>query len=373
MPSSRTTPAPPQPCTDLGDLLTLLRSVTDPRARRGVRHPLACLLAIGLSAVLTGARSFAAIGEWACANSDALAVLGAGGRAPDESTFRRVFARVDADALARVIGAWVWTRTAVRGGRRVIALDGKTVRGARRRGAQAPHLVAALDHSTSTVLGQVAVAAKSNEIPAVRTLLASFDLAGVVVTVDAMHTQHDTARLITDAGGDYVFTVKGNQPTLHAACKSLPWTQVRAHTAVTSGHGRRARRTIKVLTAPDWIPFTGAAQVAQIRRTVTRHGRKSVEVVYVITSANHLTAPPATLAAWIQGHWGIENRLHWVRDVTFDEDRSQARTGNAPHVMATLRNTAISFLRLAGWTNIAAAPRHHARHPASPATPHLTC
>lgn len=370
MPSSRTTPAAPQPGTDLGHLLTLLRSVPDPRARRGVRHPLACLLAIGLSAVLTGARSFAAIGEWAGANTDALRVLGAGGRAPDESTFRRVFARVDADALARVIGAWVWTRTAIRGGRRVIALDGKTVRGARRRGATAPHLIAALDHATSTVLGQVAVAAKSNEIPAVRTLLASFDLTGVVVTVDAMHTQHDTAQLIIDAQGDYVFTVKGNQPTLHAACKKLPWAQVRAHTAVTSGHGRRVRRTIKVLAAPEWIPFTGAAQVAQIRRTVTRHGNKSVEIVYVITSATHLTAPPATLAAWIQGHWGIENRLHWVRDVTFDEDRSQARTGNAPHVMATLRNTAISFLRLAGWTNIAAALRHHARHP--PAPPHPT-
>jgi len=195
----------------------------------------------------------------------------------------------------------------------------------------------------------------------------------VVVTVDAMHTQHDTAQLITAAGGDYLFTVKKNQPTLYAACKNLPWAEVPAHTAVTSGHGRRARRTIKVVTAPAWICFTGARQIAQIRRTVTRAGRKSVEVVYVITSADHVAAPPTTLAAWVQGHWGIENRLHWVRDVTFDEDRSQARTGNSPHVMATLRNTAISLLRLAGWTNIAAALRHHARHPVGTALQVLNC
>jgi len=373
MPSSRTTAAAGQAVPDVADLLTLLGSVPDPRARRGVRHPLAQLLAIGLSAVIAGARSFAAIGEWAAGPDEAVVAGGGTGRAPDESTFRRVFARVDADALAAVIGAWVWTRTGVVAGRRVIAIDGKTVRGARRRDGGTPHLVAALDHASGTVLGQLAVAAKSNEIPAVRTLLGCFDLTRVVVTVDAMHTQHDTAQLITAAGGDYVFTVKKNQPTLYAACKNLPWAEVSAHTAVTSGHGRRARRTIKVVTAPAWICFTGARQIAQIRRTVTRAGRKSVEVVYVITSADHVAAPPTTLAAWVQGHWGIENRLHWVRDVTFDEDRSQARTGNSPHVMATLRNTAISLLRLAGWTNIAAALRHHARHPAGTALQVLTC
>ena len=171
------------------------------------------------------------------------------GRAPDESTFRRMFARVNADMLARGIGAWVWTRTGVLAGR-VVAIDGKTVRGARRTGGAAPRLVAALDHTGGTVLGQLAVAAKSNGIPAVRTLLGCFDLTGVVVTVDAMHTQHDTAQLITAAGGDYVLTVKSNQPTLYAACRSLPWAGVPAHTAVPSGYGRRARRTIKVVTAP---------------------------------------------------------------------------------------------------------------------------
>ena len=287
--------------------------VPDPRDRRGLRHALPMVLAVAVAAVLAGARSFTAMGEWA-ADQDphVMAQLGVGaaGR-PSESTLRRVLTAVDGQILDELVGALLWTRTALVAERRVIALDGKTGRGARARnrgGRDAPHLIAAFDHHHAAVVGQVAVAAKSNEIPAVRTLLASFDLSDTVVTVDAMHTQTDTARAITGAGGDYVFTVKSNQPTLYRACKNLPWTDVPAHSAASTGHGRRARRTIKVIDAPAWVTFTGATQVAQIRRTVTRAGKKSVEVVYVITSADPASAPPATLAAWVQGHWAIEVR-----------------------------------------------------------------
>ena len=171
MSPSPTTPAPAQ-LPGRPELLALLWSVPDPRDRRGVRHQLPVILAVGLAAVLTGARSFAAIGEWvvlmAGQSGTALIRLGVGdggsARRPTESTIRRAFARVDADLLDRVIGAFVWTRTHVVAGRRVIALDGKTVRGARTANAVAPHLVAAFDHATGTVVGQVAVA-KSNEIP----------------------------------------------------------------------------------------------------------------------------------------------------------------------------------------------------------------
>ena len=248
------------------------------------------------------------------------------------------------------------------------------MRGARTKTRTAPHLVAAYDHGAGAVLGQVTVAAKSNEIPAVQGLLRFFDLDGAVVTLDAMHTQTDTANLITTAGGDYVFTVKANQPTLHAASRDLPWAKVPVgHRSTTTGHGRTVTRTIKVVTAPNWITFAGAAQIAQVRRTVTQSGKRSVEVVYLVTSADHQTAPPATLVAWVQGHWGIENRLHWVRGVTYGEDRSQIRTGNAPQVMATPRNTAISLLRLTDWDNIAAGLRHHARTPGSAVNLLLTC
>jgi predicted transposase YbfD/YdcC len=355
---------------DAASLVQVLKLVPDPRARRGIRHGLPGIVAVALAAVVAGARSFAAIGQWAGElTGEQLAALGlVRSNAPDASTFRKVFARMDAATLDRLVGALLWTRTRVAEGRRVIAIDGKTVRGARTATTTAPHLVSALDHATGTVLGQLATAAKSNEIPTVRTLLAGFDLTGVVVTVDAMHTQTDTATAIVEGHGDYVFTVKANQPSLYAACKRLPWRQVGEHSTVDIGHGRRVRRTIKVVAAPAWITFAGAVQVAQIRRTTTRAGKKTVEVVYVITSADHRTAPPTVLAAWVQGHWGIENRAHWVRDVVYDEDRSRVRTGNAPQVMATLRNTAISLLRLAGTTNIAASLRHHAARTDRPIT-----
>jgi predicted transposase YbfD/YdcC len=344
-------------------LLDLLAQVPDPRKKRGRRHALAGLLAVGIAAVIAGSRSFAAIGQWAAdAGPDVLGVLGAARGPAEESTFRRAFALVSPDVLDRVLGAWLHTRAMQVSGRLVIAIDGKTVRGAKNREGKAPHLVAALAHGIGAVLGQVAVQEKSNEIPAVRELLKAFaDLAGAVFTLDAMHTQHDTAQAILGRQADYVMTVKANMPALYRQLRKLAWAAVPAVSALSTDHGRRARRTIKTVLAPAWIEFDGAAQVAQLRRTVTKKGRKTVEVVYLITSDRD--ADPATLAAWVRSHWEIENRLHWVRDVTYLEDRSLVRTGNAPRVMASLRSLAISLLRLDGHSNIAAANRHHARDP----------
>ena len=262
----------------------------------------------------------------------------------------------------RVLGAWLHTRAVRAGGRLVIAIDGKTVRGAKSKGGRAPHLVAALAHGIGAVLGQVAVDEKSNEIPAVRELLKAFaDVAGAVFTIDAMHTQTDTAKVILARRADYVMTVKANVPTLYTQLKKLPWAAIPAVSSVGKDHGRQARRTIKAALAPAWIGFDGAAQVAQLRRTVTQNGKKTVEVVYLITSDKDVD--PATLAAWVRSHWKIENCLHWVRDVTYLEDKSLVRTGNAPRVMASLRSLAISLLRLDGQDNIAAANRHHLRDP----------
>jgi predicted transposase YbfD/YdcC len=126
-------------------------------------------------------------------------------------------------------------------------------------------------------------------------------------------------------GATYVMTVKANMPTLYGQLKKLPWAAVPSVSAVSTDHGRRVRRTIKAVLAPAWIEFDGAAQVAQLRRTVTKKGKKTVEVVYLITSADD--ADPATLAAWVRSHREIENRLHWVRDVTYLEDKSLVRTG----------------------------------------------
>ncbi|MFE7752844.1 ISAs1 family transposase [Streptomyces sp. NPDC057428] len=362
MPSSRICAPVRTSVPDHELLVDLLGRIPDPRRRRGVRHAVGALIAVAVCAVMAGARGFTAIGEWARdAGAVAMTRLGLERDSVDESTLRRLFARLDADRLDAVLGAWAATRTALVAGRRVIAIDGKTVRGARSGGASAPHLVAALAHGSGAVLGQVAVSEKSNEIPAARELLEILDLDGAVVTMDALHTQHDTAALVTQARADYVLTVKANQKSLYAQLKALPWDRIPASTRTERGHGRRATRTIKVADVPAWITFTGAAQVAQLRRTVTRKGRRTVEIVYLITSADTRTAPPEVLATWVQSHGEIENRLHWVRDVTFDEDRSQVRTGNATRVMAGVRNTAITLLRLHGHQNIAAALRHHAR------------
>ena len=166
-----------------------------------------------------------------------------------------------------------------------------------------------------------------------------------------------------------MLSVKGNQPRLRRQLAALPWREVQtAHRSAETAHGRREIRTLKVVTIAAGIEFPHATQAIQVTRKTRpvsartgRRGRWRTETVYAITDLPAHQAHPAELAAWIRGHWQIENGLHWVRDVTFGEDLSQIRTGAAPQVMATLRNLAISLHRLAGATNIAKALRHHAR------------
>lgn len=250
---------------------------------------------------------------------------------------------------------------------RALAVDGKTARGARRPDGTQVHLVACLDHATGTVLGQVEVASKGSEITAFAAVLDRVDLHGCVVTADALHTRRAHAHYLARHGGHYVLTVKGNQPALRKQCAALPWSQVRpGHVEHAAGHGRREQRTIQVITAVHPAPpFPHARQVARIVRH-RRHGptgRERLQVEFVITDLTPEQAGPAQLAALVRGHWGIENRLHWVRDVTFAEDHCTLRTGHAPSVMATLRNTAISLLRLAGHQNIAATAAAIGRRP----------
>jgi predicted transposase YbfD/YdcC len=355
-----------------GRLLPVLAAVPDPRARRGVRHRLAAILGLALCAVLAGARSFTAIAEWAAdadqATRDALGITGV---VPCESTFRRTLQAMDADALDEAAGGWAQQRTAPAAGtRRAVAVDGKTLRGSGTADGPGRHLLAALDHQHGVVLGQADVEAKTNEIPMFSTLLDRIDLAGAVVTADALHAQRAHAGyLVTQRGAHYLITVKRNQPSLHAQLAALPWRQVPvAHQAREKGHGRAERRTMKVTAVAAGLAFPHAAQAIQIvRRRRQLAGKKwSTETVYAITSLTVIQARPADLARIARGHWGIEDRLHWVRDVTYDEDRSQVRTGNGPRVMASLRNLAIAILRLTGHPSIATALRYHARQPGRP-------
>jgi predicted transposase YbfD/YdcC len=352
-------------------LLAVLARVADPRHRRGVRHRLAGILGLALCAVMAGARSFTAIAEWAAdADGQTLRMLGVTGRVPSESTFRRTLQRLDADAFDDLAGAWVQQATMPgRGQRRVIAVDGKTLRGSASGGEPGDHLLAALDHAHGAVLGQVEVGAKTNEIPMFPVLLDRIDITGAVITADAMHAQRRHATYLAGRGAHYLLTVKRNQPGLFAQLAALPWRQVPvACDTRERGHGRDERRTLKVTAVAAGLAFPHAAQAIQIvrRRRISGKKKWSRETVYAITSLTAVQASPAELAAIIRGHWHIEDRLHWVRDMDYDEDRSQVRTASGPRVMATLRNLALTILRLAGHASIAAALRHHARRPDRP-------
>ena len=239
------------------------------------------------------------------------------------------------------------------------------MRGARTGSNPAPHLLAALDQASGVVVGQRRVSDKSNEIPALPELLAPLDLDGALITADAMHTQRSTAQWIISRGAHYLLTVKDNQPGLKRELEKLPWKDVPSISVPDGSHGRRVRRTIKAVEAPAWIDLSGAAQVVRIRRTRTVKGRKHIEVVHLICSLPPTDARPEQVAAWARGHWTIENRLHWVRDVVFDEDRHQLRTANGPQIMAALRNLAISLIRLLHGPRapIAATTRAMARRP----------
>ena len=367
MPSSTTTALSRQP------LKKVLEGVTDPRDRRGVRHPLVSVLCLAVTGILAGCRSLTAIWEHAADLEPAdLGALGLEeGRAlPSESTIRRVLQDLDPAGLDARLTSWFFTRTGAIAGRRVIAVDGKTMRGARTGSNPAPHLLAALDQAAGTALTQRRVADKSNEIPALPELLAPLDLDGAVVTADAMHTQTGTAQWIISRGAHYVLTVKNNQPGLKRALKKLPWKDVPSTSVPDGSHGRRVRRTVQAVEAPAWIDFPGAAQVIRIRRTrtVNKRGggrRTTTEVAHLICSLPMTDAPPELVASWARGHWAIENRLHWIRDVVFDEDRHQLRTRNGPQIMAALRNLAISLIRLLHGPRapIAATTRAMARRP----------
>lgn len=344
-----------------GTMRDVLDSIPDPRDRRGIRHGLTGILALAVCAVLSGAKSFAEIAEWA-ADTGRGPLAKVGIKVPHVTTIQRVLAKVDGDVFDTAFSAWVIAQARPR----VIAIDGKEVRGAKNGGGDRVHLMAAVDHVTGAILGQVSIGVKTNEIPCFQDLLETIkNIAGMIITMDALHTQRAHAEYLIERGAHFIMTVKGNQPTLQRQLKALPWKAVPVGNKQTyKKNGRTGSRAIKVVTVDAGILFPHAAQAAQLtRRSRKINGKKwSVETVYIITSLTAETTSAAELNTMIRGHWTIENRLHWVRDVVFLEDKSMVRTGNAPRLMASPRNLAISLYRIARIANIAKATRHTARN-----------
>lgn len=271
---------------------------------------------------------------------DVAVLLGTDRRCPSESTIRRLFGKVDPDRFDAVIGGFVQRLCVGRapvGRRSVFAVVGKP--GSRHTGSDGVevvgrHLLAVIDQASRVVLGQLAVDGKTSDINRFAPLLdtvAGIDLAGVVVTADALHTQREHVADLHARGAHWVLTVKGNQPRLRRQLAGLPWHQIaEGHRSPETGHGRREIRVLKVVTIPAAIEFPHARQTVRITRRTRpvsartgrtgRMGRWRTETVYAITDLAPHQARPDELAGRIRGHWQIENGLHWVRDVTYAED-----------------------------------------------------
>ena len=380
-----------------------LRLVPDPRGRAGRWHPLEFVLALAVCAfTAAGHDSPTAIAEWArdC-SQETLRALGGRPhpltglvRAASARTFRRVFQKVHADAFNQALYGFLEVMPATppqdlpevaqreREQRRAAAearkpgitgllphaaADGKTARGAVRPDGTRVHLLSAYHVTERRTMAQREVDAKSNEIPELLPMLEGLDITGMVITIDALHAQRDTAQEIHDMGGYYLQFVKANQPALMADIaqrltgtdddfKDESWTEE------GKGHGRRERRAIRTAPAGD-TRWPAAQQAFRIRRDAgpTRGPWESKEIALGITSLPAALAGPRHLAHYARRHWAVENEEHYVRDVTFREDAQKTRTGSQPNAHAGIRNLVTGAFRKKGHANIAAARRHYGR------------
>jgi len=321
--------------------------IPDVRNRRGTRHPLPAILALACCAMLCGARSYSAIAEWGRNYGSRIApALGFTHIPPCAATLHLIFRRLDCVGFEAQLRAWAESVVASTPGgtdrpqaaEPAVALDGKTLRGSRKQGAPGVHLLSALAHQVGVTLAQQAVADKTNEITAVETVLGQMVLTGRVVTMDALLTQTAVAQTIVDAGGDYVMIVKANQPQFRSDIELIfaePPVGDHQETAETLeiGHGRIEQRRLTTSQAlAGYSEWPGLAQVFALERSVIslKTGGVRSETVYGVTSLTSQGAAPSRVLELVRGHWQIENRSHWVRDVTFDEDRSQVRCGHIP-------------------------------------------
>ena len=367
-------------------LLAHLSQVPDFRRARGQRFAWSYLLALVAAAVAAGQTNVLAMVEWAKAHAAELfsTLQPACPRIPSPATWRRLLIHIDLAALEQQVAAYnqaldqadalVGALELGDGQRwRGQAIDGKDVRGARAHGTHA-FLVSLVRHESGYVLRQAAVDRKTNEITAAPHLLAGRDLTGTVTTMDALLTQAALAQQIRRQNGHYLMVIKKNQPTLYWAAELVfrdPPVPVRPGECLTSQtqgkqHGRLETRQLTSTTAlNDYLRWPDVAQVLRrtCRRLNLRTGRLETEVTYGLTSLPRTLAGPAELEHFWRGHWTIENRVHYVRDETFGEDRCQLWTATGPQALAAIRNAILSLLRFHGWSNIAAATRNYASHP----------
>jgi predicted transposase YbfD/YdcC len=360
---------------DLGSLWNHLAKLTDSRSTKGLRYPLTPALMLIVLAKLSGEDKPYGIADWIESRRQLLreAFHLCWKTMPHHNTIRRIVEQVVLpEELDRAIGEYLQSLPGV-GQSVLIAIDGKTVRGTiDTKGSQGEHLMAAYLPEEGIVLMQVATGGKGKEISAAPELLKCLDLRGKVVAGDAMQTQRALSLQILNAGGDYLWFVKDNQPTLRADIEELFTADDRTveggHVpndfktcrTVGKGHGRREVREITVSSElkgySDWPGLEQVFMLDRLRLDIT-NGKEGREIVYGVTSLSRKEASAYRLLTLSRTYWGIENGLHYCRDVTFNEDRNRLTRGHAGRVMAALNNLVIGLLRQAGATNIAAARR----------------
>jgi predicted transposase YbfD/YdcC len=342
----------------MGSFLSFLALVPDPRTGNAQRHGLLDMLVIALAASVCGAETCVDFAEFAEDREPLLReFLSLENGLPSHDTFSRLFRLLDPEAFGRVFEAFLDDLGA--DGPGVLAIDGKTLRRSfdRAAGRSPLHVVTAFGSGARLALGQRGVAEGENEITAARALLETLCLDGVLVTADALHTQAETARIILDRGGDYLFALKGNHPLLMrdvAEYFADPAEKMAEYQTVDADHGRVETRVHRVSSDVDWLfsdrrykdepHVPGLTMIGCVQATrETREGTTSATRYYV--SSARLT--PEAFARTVRAHWSIENTLHWVLDMEFNEDRARNRKDKGPENLAILRKLTLNLLRKA--------------------------